>query len=66
MLGGKNDMQRRKHKSTQDFDRENQKQRDHLAGPMCRWENNVNMKLRRRTERKDLNGYFVAQHSNKW
>lgn len=63
-MGGKYGMHRRKHESTQDFYTESQKERDNLAGPRCRWENNINMKLRRGIERKGVHRYFVAQDSN--
>jgi hypothetical protein len=51
-MGGKYGMHRRKHKRMQDFDRKNQNERDYLAGPRCRWENNINTKLRREIERR--------------
>jgi hypothetical protein len=28
-------------KASRDFDRKNQNERCHLAGPRCRWENNI-------------------------
>jgi len=50
-MGGEYGMHRRKHKSKQDFDRKNQNERDHLAGPRCRWENDINTKVRTGIER---------------